>query len=157
MQITVTVNGASHTSDVEPRKLLIDYVRTDLGLTGSHIGCDTTSCGACTVLVDGVPMKSCTMFAVQANGASLTTVEGLRQGGALHPIQKAFKEHHGLQCGFCTPGMMLVGSALLEENPDPSDDEVRWAISGQICRCTGYMNIVKAVQGAGAEIRATVA
>ncbi|HEX9644933.1 MAG TPA: (2Fe-2S)-binding protein [Acidimicrobiia bacterium] len=156
MQITVTVNGASHTSDVEPRKLLIDYVRTDLGLTGSHIGCDTTSCGACTVLVDGVPMKSCTMFAVQANGASLTTVEGLRQGGALHPIQKAFKEHHGLQCGFCTPGMMLVGSALLEENPDPSDDEVRWAISGQICRCTGYMNIVKAVQGAGAEIRATV-
>jgi carbon-monoxide dehydrogenase small subunit len=156
MQITVTVNGASHTSDVEPRRLLIDYVRTDLGLTGSHIGCDTTSCGACTVLVDGVPMKSCTMFAVQANGASLTTVEGLRQGGALHPIQKAFKEHHGLQCGFCTPGMMLVGSALLEENPDPSDDEVRWAISGQICRCTGYMNIVKAVQGAGAEIRATV-
>jgi aerobic carbon-monoxide dehydrogenase small subunit len=156
MQITVTVNGASHTSDVEPRKLLIDYVRTDLGLTGSHIGCDTTSCGACTVLVDGVPMKSCTMFAVQANGAAVTTVEGLRQGGALHPIQKAFKEHHGLQCGFCTPGMMLVGSALLEENPDPSDDEVRWAISGQICRCTGYMNIVKAVQGAGAEIRATV-
>jgi carbon-monoxide dehydrogenase small subunit len=156
MQITVTVNGASHTSDVEPRKLLIDYVRTDLGLTGSHIGCDTTSCGACTVLVDGVPMKSCTMFAVQANGAAITTVEGLRQDGALHPIQKAFKEHHGLQCGFCTPGMMLVGSALLEENPDPSDDEVRWAISGQICRCTGYMNIVKAVQGAGAEIRATV-
>jgi carbon-monoxide dehydrogenase small subunit len=131
-------------------------VRTDLGLTGSHIGCDTTSCGACTVLVDGVPMKSCTMFAVQANGAAITTVEGLRQDGALHPIQKAFKEHHGLQCGFCTPGMMLVGSALLEENPDPSDDEVRWAISGQICRCTGYMNIVKAVQGAGAEIRATV-
>lgn len=149
MDITVTINGQATTSDVQPRTLLVDYIRSDDQLTGTHIGCDTTSCGACTVLVDGVPMKSCTMFAVQANGKSITTVEGLKQGGELDPIQASFKENHGLQCGFCTPGMMLVGKALLEENTNPSDDDVRWAISGNICRCTGYTNIVKSIQGAG--------
>ncbi|MDH3396511.1 MAG: (2Fe-2S)-binding protein, partial [Acidimicrobiia bacterium] len=149
MEITVTINGQARTSDVQPRKLLVDYIRTDADLTGTHIGCDTTSCGACTVLLDGIPVKSCTVFAVQANGKSITTVEGLKQNGQLHPIQEAFKENHGLQCGFCTPAMMLVGTALLEKNPDPSDDEVRWAISGNICRCTGYINIVKSIQGAG--------
>ena len=151
MQITVNVNGAGQTGDVEPRRLLVDFIRSDLGLTGTHIGCDTTSCGACTVLLDGVPVKSCTVLAVQADGREVKTVEGLAEGGELHPIQAAFKEHHGLQCGFCTPGMMLVGSALLDENPNPSDEEVRWAISGNICRCTGYMNIVAAVQAAGGE------
>ena len=150
MEITTTVNGTSETRDVEPRRLLVDFIRTDLGLTGTHIGCDTTSCGACTVLYEGTPMKSCTMFAVQADGKALTTVEGLAEGG-LHPIQEAFKQHHGLQCGFCTPGMMLVGAALLESNPNPTDDEVRWAISGNLCRCTGYMNIVTAIQAAGGE------
>ncbi len=152
MQINVTLNGTSRTDEVEPRQLLVDYIR-GTGNTGTHIGCDTTSCGACTVLVDGTPMKTCTMFAVQANGKSLTTVEGLKQDGALHPIQAAFKEKHGLQCGFCTPGMMLTGAALLEENPEPSEDDVRWAISGNLCRCTGYVNIVKAVQHAGDLIR----
>ncbi len=150
MEITTTVNGTSEMRDVEPRRLLVDFIRTDLGLTGTHIGCDTTSCGACTVLYDGKPVKSCTMFAVQADGKALTTVEGLADGG-IHPIQESFKKHHGLQCGFCTPGMMLVGVALLEDNPDPSDDDVRWAISGNICRCTGYMNIVTAIQAAGGE------
>ncbi|HKX75678.1 MAG TPA: (2Fe-2S)-binding protein [Acidimicrobiia bacterium] len=150
MEVNVTVNGQSYTRDVEPRMLLVDFIRTQLGLTGTHIGCDTTSCGACTVLMDGKPVKSCTIFAVQAEGASIGTVEGLKQNGSLHPIQEAFKEHHGLQCGFCTPGMMLVGSALIADNPHPSEDEVRWAISGNLCRCTGYMNIVKAIQAAGA-------
>lgn len=150
MQVTVTINGTQQSADAEPRMLLVDFIRTELRLTGTHIGCDTTSCGACTVLVGGKPMKSCTMFAVQANGAEITTVEGLKQNGALHPIQSAFKEHHGLQCGFCTPGMMLVGATLIAENPEPSEDEVRWAISGNLCRCTGYTNIVKAIQAAGA-------
>ena len=150
MEITTTVNGTSETRDVEPRRLLVDFIRTDLGLTGTHIGCDTTSCGACTVLYEGTPVKSCTILAVQADGKALTTVEGLANGG-LHPVQEAFKQHHGLQCGFCTPGMMLVGAALLEDNPNPTDDEVRWAISGNICRCTGYMNIVTAIQAAGGE------
>jgi carbon-monoxide dehydrogenase small subunit len=149
MQVTVNVNGTEHGADVEPRLLLVHLLRESLGLTGTHIGCDTSNCGACTVLLDGRPVKSCTMFAVQADGHDVTTVEGLPEGGALHPIQDAFKQEHGLQCGFCTPGMMLVGKALLDENPSPSDDEVRWAISGNICRCTGYMNIVKAVQAAG--------
>lgn len=148
MNITVTVNGTEHSADVEPRKLLVDFIRSDLKLTGTHIGCDTTSCGVCTVLLDGTPVKSCTVFAVQANGRAITTVEGLKQNGQLAPIQEAFKEHHGLQCGFCTPAMMLVGSALIEENPDPSEDDVRWAISGNLCRCTGYMNIVKSIQAA---------
>jgi carbon-monoxide dehydrogenase small subunit len=145
MQVNVTVNGAERSVEVEPRVLLVDLIRTKLGLTGTHIGCDTTSCGVCTVLVDGTPVKSCTMFGVQADGRSITTVEGLKQNGALHPIQAAFKEAHGLQCGFCTPAMMLVGKALLETNPDPDEDDIRWAISGNLCRCTGYVNTVKAI------------
>jgi aerobic carbon-monoxide dehydrogenase small subunit len=147
-EITVTVNGVERTAEVEPRLLLVHLLREKLSLTGTHIGCDTTSCGACTVLLDGVPIKSCTQFAVQADGRAITTVEGLMQNGSLHPLQEGFKEEHGLQCGFCTPGMLLVTSALLEENPDPSEAEIRWAISGNICRCTGYQNIVAAVQWA---------
>lgn len=150
MKVSVTVNGTQHTADVEPRRLLVDFIRTTIGLTGTHIGCDTTSCGVCTVLLDGTPVKSCTMFAVQADGRSITTVEGLKQNGVLSDMQKAFHQEHGLQCGFCTPAMMLVGTALLEENPDPTDDEIRWAISGNLCRCTGYMNIVKSIQAAAA-------
>ena len=149
MQISVTVNGSPQTHDVEPRMLLADFVRHSCSLTGTHVGCDTTSCGVCTVLLDGTPVKSCTMLAVQADGRAVTTVEGLKGADGLHPIQAAFKEEHGLQCGFCTPAMMLVGASLLEQNPHPSDDEVRWAISGNLCRCTGYMNIVKAIQAAG--------
>ena len=152
MQITVTVNGTAQTKEVEPRVLLVDFIRTDLALTGTHIGCDTTSCGACTVVLDGSPVKSCTVFAVQADGREVRTVEGLKGADGLHPVQKAFKAHHGLQCGFCTPGMMLVGCSLLEQNAEPSEDDVRWAISGNICRCTGYTNIVKAIQAAGTEI-----
>ena len=154
MEITVNINGDVHSASVEPRRLLVDHIRTEVGLTGTHIGCDTTSCGACTVLVDGTPVKSCTMLAVQADGRAITTVEGLKGTDGLHPIQTAFSEEHGLQCGFCTPAMMLVGAALIEENPSPSDDEVRWAISGNLCRCTGYMNIVKAIQAAGAAVAA---
>jgi carbon-monoxide dehydrogenase small subunit len=153
MDVTITVNGSERSVDVEPRMLLVHVIREELGLTGTHMGCDTTHCGACTVLVDGTPVKSCTMFGVQADGREVTTVEGLGAGG-LDPIQEAFKEEHGLQCGFCTPGMMLVGAALLKSNPDPSDDDVRWAISGNICRCTGYMNIVKAIQAAGRDMAA---
>ncbi len=149
MQITVTINGAERTADVEPRLLLVHLIRDVFGLTGTHVGCDTSNCGACTVLVDGVPVKSCTMFGVQADGRSITTVEGLAQDGQLHPIQSAFKEEHGLQCGFCTPAMMLTGAALLGRNPQPTEEEIRWAISGNICRCTGYMNIVKAIEAAG--------
>jgi carbon-monoxide dehydrogenase small subunit len=155
MDVHVTINGATTTRDVEPRVLLADHIRTHAGLTGTHIGCDTTSCGACTVLLDGKPVKSCTVLAVQADGREVTTVEGLKRNGTLHPIQAAFKEEHGLQCGFCTPGMMLVGAALIDQNPAPSDDDVRWAISGNICRCTGYMNIVKAIQTAAANAGAS--
>ncbi len=155
MQITVTVNGAAHSADVEDRTLLVHFIRETLELTGTHVGCDTTSCGACTVLLDGTPVKSCTLFAVQADGREITTVEGLMSNGTLHPIQAAFKEEHGLQCGFCTPGMMLTGKALLEQNASPTDDEVRWAISGNLCRCTGYMNIVKAIQAAGQTMAAS--
>jgi carbon-monoxide dehydrogenase small subunit len=146
--ITVTVNGDEHSLQVEPRLLLVHMLREQLALTGTHVGCDTTSCGACTVLLDGTPIKSCTHFAVQTDGREITTVEGLAPAGGLHPLQKGFKEEHGLQCGFCTPGMLLVTSVLLQENPDPSEEEIRWAISGNICRCTGYQNIVKAVQWA---------
>jgi carbon-monoxide dehydrogenase small subunit len=149
MQITVTINGVERSADVEPRRLLVHLIREDFGLTGTHVGCDTSHCGACTVLLDGVPVKACTMFGVQADGRSVTTVEGLAQDGQLHPIQAAFKEEHGLQCGFCTPGMMLTGAALLDRNPKPTEEEIRWAISGNICRCTGYMNIVKAIDAAG--------
>lgn len=153
MNVAITINGASHAADVEPRLLLVDFIRSKAGLTGTHIGCDTTSCGVCTVLLDGTPVKSCTMFAVQADGRSITTVEGLKQNGQLSAMQEAFREHHGLQCGFCTPAMMLVGTALVAENPDPSEDDVRWAISGNLCRCTGYMNIVTAIQAAAAATR----
>jgi carbon-monoxide dehydrogenase small subunit len=153
MNVEVVVNGQSRTADVEPRLLLVHFLRETLGLTGTHVGCDTTSCGACTVLLDGTPIKSCTFLAVQANGREVTTVEGLMRDGALHPVQEGFKEEHGLQCGFCTPGMMLVSAALLEENPDPSEEEIRWAISGNICRCTGYQNIVKSVQWAAKKLQ----
>ncbi|CAN5860500.1 MAG: (2Fe-2S)-binding protein [Actinomycetota bacterium] len=148
--ITVTVNGQSRTAQVEARLLLVHFLREELGLRGAHVGCDTTSCGVCTVLLDGLPVKSCTMFAVQADARTITTVEGMVSNGRLHPVQQAFKDEHGLQCGFCTPAMMLVASALLEDNPDPSEEEIRWAISGNLCRCTGYQNIVKAVQAAAA-------
>jgi aerobic carbon-monoxide dehydrogenase small subunit len=150
MEITLRINGSERSADVEPRLLLVHLLRETFGLTGTHIGCDTTSCGACTVLLNGVPVKSCTVFAVQADDRDVTTVEGLMQNGQLHPIQQGFKEEHGLQCGFCTPGMMLVSKALLEENSNPSEEEIRWALSGNICRCTGYQNIVKAVQWAAA-------
>ena len=151
MQITVTVNGEPHTTDVEPRLLLTGLIREVLGLTGTHVGCDTTNCGVCTVLLDGVPVKSCTVFAVQADGREITTVEGLMRDGELHPVQAAFKEEHGLQCGFCTPAMMLVGAALLERNPDPTEEEIRTAISGNLCRCTGYVNIVRAIKSAAGQ------
>ena len=151
--VTATVNGQARSAAIETRLLLVHFIRETLGLTGTHIGCDTTSCGACTVLLDGVPVKSCTMFAVQADGHEITTVEGLAPPGGLHPVQEGFHEEHGLQCGFCTPGMMLTATALLAENPDPSEEEIRWAISGNICRCTGYQNIVKAVQYAAAKMR----
>jgi len=148
MKVTMKVNGVERTGDVEPRVLLVDFLRSNLRLTGTHSGCDTSSCGACTVLVDGEPVKSCTALAVQAEGRSITTVEGLAQGATLPAVQAGFHEEHGLQCGFCTPGMVLTGTALLERNPNPTEDEIRWAISGNICRCTGYMNIVKAIQHA---------
>ena len=153
METMFTINGTERSVDVEPRRLLVHVIREDLGLTGTHIGCDTTSCGACTVLVDGTPVKSCTVLGVQAEGRDLTTVEGLAGADGPHALQAAFKEHHGLQCGFCTPAMMLVGKALLERNPDPSDEDVRWDISGNICRCTGYMNIVKAIRAAAEAAR----
>jgi carbon-monoxide dehydrogenase small subunit len=153
--ITVTVNGEEHELEVESRLLLIHLLREKLGLTGAHVGCDTSHCGACTVLVDGTPVKSCTHFAVQVDGREVKTVEGLANGAELHPIQAGFHEEHGLQCGFCTPGMMLVSSALLEQNPDPTEEEIRWALSGNICRCTGYQNIVKSVQWAAAKMKET--
>jgi carbon-monoxide dehydrogenase small subunit len=156
VKVTMRVNGTERSADVEPRVLLVDFLRTNLALTGTHVGCDTTSCGACTVLLDGEPVKSCTLLAVQVEGRDIKTVEGIAQGANLAPIQVGFHEEHGLQCGFCTPGMMLVGEALLERNPNPTDDEIRWAISGNICRCTGYMNIVKAVKHA-AQLQAEAA
>ena len=152
-RVTITVNGERRTADIEPRLLLAHLLRQGLRLTGTHTGCDTTNCGACTVLVDGRAVKSCTMLAVQADGHEVTTVEGLGGAGELHPLQKSFRDEHGLQCGFCTPGMMLTAKALLDETPDPSEDEVRWALSGNLCRCTGYQNIVKAVLWAAAKQR----
>ena len=148
MQVTMTVNGEEHSRDVEPRTLLVHFLRDDLDLTGTHWGCDTSNCGACVVLMDGEPVKSCTVLAASAAGHEIRTVEGLEQDGALDPVQQGFIEWHGLQCGFCTPGMMLTARALLDANPHPTDDEIREAISGQICRCTGYKNIVRAVQWA---------
>jgi aerobic-type carbon monoxide dehydrogenase small subunit (CoxS/CutS family) len=149
--ITVEVNGTSYEREVEARKLLIHFLRDDLDLTGSHIGCDTGNCGACSVLVDGVLLKSCMLLAVQADGASLRTVEGLGSDGELDPLQQAFSDHHALQCGYCTPGMLMSASALLERNPRPSEAEIRRAIQGNICRCTGYVNIVRAIQAASGQ------
>ena len=148
MDVVVTVNGERYERDVEPRKLLIHFLRDDLSMTGSHIGCDTGNCGACSILVDGVLVKSCMMLAVQANGASIETVEGLSQDGELTPLQQAFSDHHALQCGYCTPGMLMSATALLRANPHPSEDEIRRGIQGNICRCTGYVNIVEAIKAA---------
>jgi aerobic carbon-monoxide dehydrogenase small subunit len=148
VKVSMSVNGKERSGDIEPRVLLVDFIRTNLGLTGTHIGCDTSSCGACTVLVNGEPVKSCTLLAVQADGREVKTIEGIAGTGALAPIQVGFHEEHGLQCGFCTPGMMLLGEELISRIPDPTDEQIRWAISGNICRCTGYMNIVKAIQHA---------
>ena len=145
-EITVKINGQQQSAAVESRLLLVHFLRENLGMTGTHIGCDTTSCGACTVMLDGRPVKSCTVFAVQADGGEVMTVEGLSQNGKLHPVQEGFHQEHGLQCGYCTPGMMITAAALLDSNPNPSEDEIRWGISGNLCRCTGYVNIVKAVQ-----------
>ena len=151
--IKVTVNGEEHSTDIEPRLLLVHYLRETLRLTGTHIGCDTSHCGACTVVMDGRAVKSCTVFAVQADGRSITTVEGLEQDGQLHPLQDGFFQEHGLQCGYCTPGMLMTGIAFLKSNNNPSDDEIRHAISGNLCRCTGYVNIVKAYQYAAQKMR----
>jgi aerobic carbon-monoxide dehydrogenase small subunit len=149
-QIAISVNGESHSAEVEPRQLLVYFLREQLGLTGTVVGCDTSSCGACTVLVDGESVKSCTMLAVQADGHEVTTIEGIGAPGALHPVQQAFHEQHGLQCGYCTPGMVMATISLLEESPSPSDEEIRHALEGNLCRCTGYVNIVKAVKAAAA-------
>lgn len=151
--INFKINGAEHSVEVEPRKLLVHLIREDLSMTGTHIGCDTTSCGACTVLINGRSAKSCTILAVQIDGKEITTVEGLATADGLHPLQEGFKENHGLHCGFCTPGMMLRAVELLEKNPNPSESEIRWGISGNLCRCTGYNNIVKAIQYASAKMR----
>jgi carbon-monoxide dehydrogenase small subunit len=154
INITVKVNGKDHTAAVEPRLLLVHFIREVLALTGTHIGCDTTSCGACTILLDGRPVKSCTMFAVQVDGREVSTIEGVAQNGALHPLQEGFKEKHGLQCGFCTPGMIMSTYALLQKIPQPTEQDIRWGISGNLCRCTGYQNIVKAVQYAAEKLSA---
>src|SRR5579884_3559832 len=146
--VRITVNGSTHRDEAEPRLLLVHYLRDTLRLTGTHVGCDTSQCGACTVLLDGVAVKSCTVLAVQADGSEVTTIEGLARDGALHPLQEAFWEHHGLQCGYCTPGMIMAASDLLQRNPDPTEAEVREALAGNLCRCTGYHNIVKAVLAA---------
>jgi len=148
MDVKVTVNGETYERDVEPRKLLIHFLRDDLDLTGSHIGCDTGNCGACSVIVDGVLVKSCMLLAVQADGAGVETVEGLAQDGELNALQQAFSDHHGLQCGYCTPGMLMSATALLRANPHPSEEEIRKGIQGNICRCTGYVNIVEAIKAA---------
>jgi carbon-monoxide dehydrogenase small subunit len=153
VKVTVTVNGQERSAEVEPRMLLVHFLRTTLGLTGTHVGCDTTSCGACTVLLDGTPVKSCTMFAVQADGRAITTVEGLAANGQLHPIQEGFKEEHGLQCGFCTPGMIMAGLGLIESGAGMGDEEVRLGLEGNLCRCTGYQNIVASVLRAAERIR----
>ena len=155
--VTIEINGSSFTREVESRLLLVHFLREDLQMTGTHIGCDTTHCGACTVLMDGRSIKACTVYAVQANGKSLTTIEGLENGGKLHPLQEGFHEEHGLQCGFCTPGMIMRAVELLGKNPNPTEDEIRTGISGNLCRCTGYVNIVKSVQYAAEKMKAEVA
>ncbi len=153
MQVSLTVNGSAVTADVEPRTLLVHFLREQLSLTGTHVGCETSYCGACTVVVNGRSTKSCTMLAVQADGAEVTTIEGLASNGDLHPIQEGFWERHGLQCGYCTPGMIMSAVGLLDENPSPSEDEIRHGLEGNLCRCTGYHNIVKAVEYAAAKMR----
>ena len=155
--ITVTVNGEAKSGEVEQRLLLVHFIRDNLGLTGTHIGCDTTHCGACTVMLDGMAVKSCTVFAVQADGCEVTTIEGMEKDGALDPLQEGFMEEHGLQCGFCTPGMIMSSKHLLDKNPNPTEDDIRWGISGNLCRCTGYQNIVKAVQYASDKLQETPA
>jgi aerobic carbon-monoxide dehydrogenase small subunit len=156
-RVSITVNGAQHKAEVEPRVLLVHFLRDTLGLTGTHVGCDTSTCGACTVRLDGEAVKSCTVLAVQADGAEVTTIEGIGSEGALHPMQDAFWEQHGLQCGYCTPGMIMASVDLLAHNPDPSEEEVREALAGNLCRCTGYHNIVKAVLSAAEASRAAEA
>ncbi len=151
--LAVTINGLSRADEVEPRLLLVYYLREVCGLTGTHVGCDTSQCGACTVLVNGEPVKSCTMFAVQADGSEVTTIEGLAHDGELHPLQRAFWENHGLQCGYCTPGFIMAAAALLAENQDPSDEEIGRGLEGNLCRCTGYVNIRKAVRAAARQMR----
>jgi carbon-monoxide dehydrogenase small subunit len=156
-RIRFTINGERKVAEVEPRLLLAHLIRRGAGLTGTHMGCDTTNCGACTVLVDGRAVKSCTMLAVQVDGCAIETVEGLATASELHPLQEGFKEEHGLQCGFCTPGMMMAAKALLDTNPSPSEEEIRWALSGNLCRCTGYQNIVKSVLWAAGKLRSQAA
>jgi aerobic-type carbon monoxide dehydrogenase small subunit (CoxS/CutS family) len=151
VQVDMTINGRAYSADVEPRTLLVHYIRDVVGLTGTNVGCDTSSCGACTVHIDGESAKSCTMLAVQARGANLTTIEGLATDGALHPMQEAFRQCHGLQCGYCTPGMVMAATSLLAENPSPTEQQVREGLEGNLCRCTGYHNIVKAVLSAAGE------
>jgi carbon-monoxide dehydrogenase small subunit len=153
VRISLKVNGRAQTSEVEPRLLLVHFLRDTLGLTGTHVGCETSLCGSCTVLVDGKAVKSCTLLAVQADGADLTTIEGLARDGKLHPVQEGFWEEHGLQCGYCTPGMILAGAALLAENPSPSEAEIRRAIAGNLCRCTGYQHIVNAIESAARKMK----
>jgi aerobic carbon-monoxide dehydrogenase small subunit len=152
--ISVTVNGTRHEADVEPRQLLVYFIREGLGLTGTNVGCDTSTCGSCTVLLDGQSVKSCTMLAVQADGHEVSTIEGMARDGDLHPIQRAFHEHHGLQCGYCTPGMIMAAASLIAEDPDLTDESVRLGLEGNLCRCTGYQNIVKAILAAAEELRA---
>jgi len=151
--VDITVNGASYQREIEPRLLLVEFLREQIGLTGTHIGCDTSYCGACTVTLNGKLVKSCTCLAVQADGGKVETVEGLEQNGELHPLQEAFSEHHGLQCGYCTPGMLMASRSLLEENPNPTADEIRQGIAGNLCRCTGYVNIIKAVDAAAVKMQ----
>ncbi len=151
--VTITVNGVEHTAEIEPRLLMVHFIRDVLELNGTHIGCDTTNCGACTVLLNGKSVKSCTVFAVQADGKKVITIEGIAQNGELHPLQEGFREEHGLQCGFCTPGMIIRAYELLQKNPDPTEEEIRWGISGNLCRCTGYVNIVKSIQYAAEKMK----
>ena len=155
--VTIEINGSSITREVDSRLLLVHFLRETLEMTGTHIGCDTTHCGACTVLMDGRSIKACTVYTVQANGKSLTTIEGMETEGKLHPLQEGFHEEHGLQCGFCTPGMIMRAAELLEKNPNPTEEEIRWGISGNLCRCTGYVNIIKAVQYAAEKMKTEAA
>ena len=155
--VSIDINGKTVNKEVDSRMLLVHFIREELQMTGTHIGCDTSSCGACTILMDGRSVKSCTLYTVQANGKSVKTIEGMEEGGALHPLQEGFHEEHGLQCGFCTPGMIMRAAELLEKNPNPSEEEIRWGISGNLCRCTGYVNIVKAIQYAAEKMQKEVA